>query len=380
VKIYLSYRERLAGIFLLLAVAMVILFVAGAAIQNRWFAARVTYHTYVARGEGLTPGSPVLLSGIVVGEIGDVEIMEDNRVDVELLVLEKYAHRVQAGSKASVRRLLGIGEKRINLIAPAEKGEPLPAEAIVPADEPMDLIDIASTLDLGRYMNSLDRVISTMETLMAKLEEEDRLERMVEAFDDLGPTMAKLNVLLGEIDEPMAELMKDPAFRGAFRGADKTFNDPNLSRAVRGLGTALEPERVDRLIEKTDRLITRFDALLADDGHLTGAMKGADRMLNDGRVDRMIASMERLTDADKLEKLIDDMSQLADQMAKIGPEIPTMSKELIATMRELAIVLRALQKTWLLDEESADVRKEMKKKAREGKGEAAGEGAGEQKP
>jgi hypothetical protein len=229
-------------------------------------------------------------------------------------------------------------------------------------------------------MNTLDRAVSTMEILMAKLEEEDRLGRMVEAFDDLGPTMSKLNVLLGEIGGPMAELMKDPAFRGAFRGADKTFNDPNLPRAVRGLGTALEPERVDRLIEKTDRLITRFDALLADDGHLTGAMKGADRMLNDGRVDRMIASMERLTDADKLEKLIDDMSQLADQMAKIGPEIPTMSRELIATMRELAIVLKALQKTWLLDDEAADVRKDLKKKAREGKGEAAGEGAGEQKP
>jgi hypothetical protein len=365
VKIYLSYRERLAGIFLVIAVAIVIVFVAGAAIQNRWFATRVTYHTQLIRGEGLTTGSPVLLSGIDIGEIGEIEIMEDNRVDVELLILEKYAHRVQAGGKASVRRLLGIGEKRISLLAPAERGEPLPAGALIPADEPMDLIDIASTLDLGRYMNTLDRAVGTMETLLAKLEEEDRLGRMVEAFDDLGPTMAKLNALLGEIQQPVADLMKDPAFRGAFRGADKMFNDPNLPRAVRGLGTALEPERVDRLMDKTDRLIARFDALLAEDGHLTGAMKGADRLMNDGRMDRMLTSMERLTDADKLEKLIDDMSKLTDQMAKIGPEIPTMSKELIATMRELAVVLRALQKTWLLDDESAEARKEMRKKARE---------------
>jgi hypothetical protein len=84
--------------------------------------------------------------------------------------------------------------------------------------------------------------------------------------------------------------------------------------------------------------------------------------MNDGRIDRMITSMERLTDADKLEKLLDDLSKLADQMARIGPEIPTMSKELISTMRELAIVLKALQKTWLLSDEAADVRKEMKKK------------------
>jgi hypothetical protein len=373
VKIYLSYRERLAGIFLVLAVAVVVVFVAGAAIQNRWFATRVTFHTRLMRGEGLTAGSPLLLSGIVVGEIGDIEIMEDNRIDVELLVLEKYAQRVQAGSKASVRRVLGIGEKRIHLVAPAEKAARLPAGALIPADEPMDLIDIASTLDLGKYMNTLDRAVSTMEILLGKLEEEDRLGRMVEAFDDFGPTMSKLNILLGEIQEPMAELIKDPAFRGAFRGADKLFNDPNTGRAVRGLATALEPERVNRLMEKTDTLIARFDGLLADDGHLMGAMKGADHLMNDGRMDRMLSSMERLTDADKLEKLIDDMSKLADQMAKIGPEIPTMSKELIATMRELAIVLKALQKTWLLSDEAADVRKELKKKA-------AKESGGEEKP
>jgi hypothetical protein len=365
VKIYLSYRERLAGLFLLLAVAIVVLFVAGAAVQNRWFATRVTYHTYVARGEGLTPGSPVLLSGIVIGEIGAVEIMEDNRVDVQLDILEKYAHRVQAGAKASIRRLLGIGEKRIYLVAPSVKGQRLPAGALIPADEPMDLLDIAATLDLGKYMSTLDRAVASMEILLSKLEEDNRMGRMVEAFDEFGPTMRNLNGLLEEIKDPFADLMKDPAFHGAFKGADKLFNDPNTGKAVGGLATALEPKRVDRLLARTDELIARFDGLLAEDGHLVGTMKGADRFLNDPRTDKMLTSIARLTDAEKLEKLIDDMSKLADQMARIGPEIPTMSKELITTMRELAIVLKALQKTWLLNDESAAVRKELKKKARE---------------
>ena len=63
-KIHLTYRERMAGLFLVMSLALVIVFVVGAAIQNKWFAARVTFHTYVMRGEGLRPGSPVLLSGI----------------------------------------------------------------------------------------------------------------------------------------------------------------------------------------------------------------------------------------------------------------------------------------------------------------------------
>jgi hypothetical protein len=360
-RIQLSYRERFAGIFLLLAAALVVLFIVGAAVQNRWFAPRVTFHTHVLRGEGLREGSPVLLSGIEVGEIGTLTFMDDNRIDVELLVLEQHASRIRAGSKAVIRRLLGIGEKRIQLVCPDDAGEPLPAGAVLPADEPMDLLDAVSTIDLSQYIKTLDRAVAAMEVMLAKLEEENRLERMVVAFDEMGPTMQRMNQLLEEINDPLAELIKDPAFRGTFTGADKLFNDPATRKAMRRVARTLEPEKVDKLMKRTNTLLARFDKLLAEDGHLQGTMEGMDKLLNDGRMDRMLTSMERLTDAEKLEKLVDNMAILAEQMAKIGPEIPTMTREMIKTMREAVIVLKALQKTWLLDDETAEVKKKLKK-------------------
>ena len=52
------------------------------------------------------------------------------------------------------------------------------------------------------------------------------------------------------------------------------------------------------------------------------------------------------------------MGVVAREMAKMGPAIPTLTKEMIATMREAVVVLKALQKTWLLEEESNAVRKQ----------------------
>ena len=98
------------------------------------------------------------------------------------------------------------------------------------------------------------------------------------------------------------------------------------------------------------------------DGHLQGAIAGADKLMNDGRMDRMLTSVERLTDADKLERLLDDMSAIADQMARIGPDIPAVTRDLASTLREAVIVLKALQKSWLLDDESRDVREELRTK------------------
>jgi len=368
VKIYLTYRERVAGIFMLLAIGLVVAFIVGAAIQNKWFETRVTFHTHVVRGEGLRSGSPVLLSGVEVGEIGDLEILDDNRIDVELVILEQHAHRIQQGSKATIRRLLGIGEKRIHLVSPSEKKPKLPAGALIPADEPMDLLDAVSTVDLGKYIATMDRAVSSMETLFDKLEEDNRMERMVEAFDKVGPTMEKVDYLLGEINEPLAETIKDPAFKGTFDGASKLFNAPSTRKMTRNMSKSFDPEKVTAMIDQLNDSAAALERLMEEDGDLVGAMQGANRLMNDGRMDRMITSMERLTDEQKLEKLIDDMSSLANEMAKVGPEIPEMSHELVNTMRELSIVLKALQKTWLLDDESAEVRKAMKKKARKAEG------------
>ena len=296
--------------------------------------------------------------------------MDDNRIDVELVILEEHAFRVQRGSKAVIRRLLGIGEKRIQIESPPEKSEGLPPGAILTVDEPLDIIDAVAEVDLGNYLETMDRAVNSLEVLLKKLEENNRMERMVEAFDQIGPTMEKVNYLLGEINEPVADLMKDPALKRTFHGADKVFNDPNMKKVMRNMSKTFEPDKVLAMIDQLNVTAKNLDSMVEEGGDLQTTLAGANRLMNDGRMDRMLSSMDKLTDAEKLEGLIDNMAMLASQMAKIGPEIPAMSKEMVITMRELSVVLKALQKTWLLDDEAKEVRKKMKKEAAKEKKEA----------
>jgi hypothetical protein len=202
------------------------------------------------------------------------------------------------------------------------------------------------------------------ELLLTKLEEEQRLERMMEAFDQVGPTMTLLNHLIAEIDKPLADLIGDPSLRRTFQGADKVFNDPQTRKAMRAVATTFDAERMSNLIARMEQASSRLADALAEGGDFQGAMTGANRLLNDGRADRMLTAMEKITADKKLNTLVDNMAVVADQTAKIGPEIPTMAKELISTLQEAVIVLKAVQKTWLLDDESKAVIKEIKKKAK----------------
>ena len=355
--------------------ALVVAFFIGAAVRNRWLAPRVRFHTLVERGEGLRSGSPILLSGVEVGEIGELSIRDDARVDIELVVLAQHAPRIQAGTKASVRRLLGIGEKRIHLTAASRQGASLPAGALLPAHEPMDVLDVVSEVDLGAYLRTMNRAVGVMEVMLQKLEEDKRFERMVEALDRLGPTMDRLDKLLAQTHEPLVKLLtnpaipgaiagaeallQDPALHGAIAGANSLLHDPGLRKAYRNAGETLDPARIGKFLAKTEATMAGVDALTSAQGPLIGLMSSVAKMLGDQRLDRLIGAIERLTDEKKLGRILDNLAILAEQTAKVGPEIPRMVRDLNLTLREAVVVLKALQRTWMLESKAQDVRKEM---------------------
>ena len=366
-KIFLTRRERLAGLFIVATVLLVVAFFVGAAVRNRWLADKVKFHTRVSRGDGLRTGSPVLLSGIEVGEVGRMQIRDDLAIDVELVVLADHAARIRVGTRAEVRRLLGIGEKRIQLMAASPAAPVLPPGSMVPALEAVDVLEVIGDLDLSGIMKTSGRALGVVEKLMATLEEKDRFERLVGSLDRIGPTLERVDKLLDAVHAPAVALLTDPALHGTLAGAEELLADPALRKVLRHAGQALEPQRIDRflaradqLIGRTDFLIDRVDTLTNEKSRLPSLLQNADKLLSDTRIDRLIGAIERLTDEKKLAALLDNVTILAEQSGKVGPEIPRLVKDLNITLREAVIVLKAVQKTWMLEGKADDVRKEMK--------------------
>jgi len=360
VRILLSHRERLAGLLVLAAAAVVVAFTVASAVQHRWLERRIRYHTVLQRGEGLRPGSPVLLSGIEVGRIGTVEIRQDGRLDVELVVLARHGRRLGEGSRVVVRRLAGIGEKRVYLQPGAPEAAPLPAGSVLPVEEPVDLLDALTAIDVGHHLKTVDRAMTTVEVLLARVSEEARVERLMAAVDRLPGTLERVDRLLAQVEGPVSALLREPALGGTLRGADALLNDPAAAASLRGLAAALERERLDRVLQRSEQVLADLEEVLARGGHLRGTLAGADRMLGDERVDRLLTSLERLAADERVPRLLDDVGLLARQGAEVGPEIPMLARELLVTLREAVIVLKALQASWPLADKARRAREELK--------------------
>lgn len=357
-RILLSRRERLAGLFLLAAAGLTLAFLTASALQRRWFEPRWQLSTVVERGEGLRPGSPVLLSGIDVGRIGTLELREDGRVEVELVVLARHGRRLGEGTRVVVRRLAGIGEKRLYLQPAPPGAPPLREGAVLPAEEPVDLLEAVTAIDVGHHLETVDRAMTRVEALLTRLSEQERMERLFTALDRLPVIVEKLDRLFGDLHPPLVGVLRDPALTGTLHGANALLNDPATAAAVHGAAAALERQRLDRLLARSEAVLTNLEEVLARGGHLRGALAGADRMLANERVERLLAALERLVADERLPRLLEDLAVLAGQGAQVGPEIPALARELLVTLREAVIVLKAVQATWPLADRARRAREE----------------------
>ncbi|MET0283158.1 MAG: MlaD family protein [Polyangiales bacterium] len=344
IKLRVSRNERAAGVFVLAAFAIVLIFVVGAAVRNRWFHARVKYRVEVTVGDGLREGSTVFLSGVEVGEIGKLSILDDNRVELELAIWEEHAHRIRTDTRATARRVFGIGEKRIQLHSGEVAGTPLAAGATLPMEERLDLVDAVASLDLGLPMHVLDRTASVADRLLTKLDEDQRFDRMLAAFDRLGPTLEKAEALLA-----------DPNLRGTLAGTNVLVNSSATKKTIERAATLLAPERMDRMLAHSERVLERVDELSREGGTLEQTLKKTGRLLD---------TAVKLNDAEKLSRILDNTALLAESFGKLTPAIPGLTAELTRTLRETVVTLKALQKTWLLEGKADKARKELEKTER----------------
>lgn len=358
-KFSITSHERMAGIFLAVSVLLVTAFIAGAAVRHRWFSPRVRYHTLLTRGDGLSAGAPILLSGIDIGYIGDITIRDDDRVDVELVIQADSAGRIRRGIQAAPRRVLGIGDKRMHLVPQAGATEVLPPGSVIPATEPMELLDVAESIDFGLYLRTMDRTLSSLDRNLTRLDENGRVDHLFEILDRLAPLLDHLDGLVTDAGPPLTAFLKEPALPQAVRGMATLTNDADLYPMIRNAKAALDGQRMDQLLSRAEEVFGRIDRLTAEDGHLEHLLATSDRVLSDGRADRLATSLEHLADEKKLGALVDHLGVLADEMSRVGPEIPALTKDLHATLREAVVVLKALQETWILQGEAKKARVEL---------------------
>ncbi len=234
------------GIFVTLGVAfsMVTILVLGGA--ENVFTRKVHFKTHFTASNGILPGSKVVLSGIPVGVVQEVEFDEKTKnIEIEFSVQKKYSAYVTEGSNIEVLTQGVLGDKYL-AINPGDGSTPLPEGAELPNIPASDVSALFSKTD--QVMMNINTTVESLNRILKSLERGNRIDvitaNLAQTSKGLAEfanskNMSKASRSLTEILEKvnngsgtLGALINDP---GLYEDARAVVGGANRNRIIRNL-------------------------------------------------------------------------------------------------------------------------------------------------
>ncbi|MEW6647699.1 MAG: MlaD family protein [Pseudomonadota bacterium] len=166
-----SARERLVGVFVLVALAVVFGLIFINSRTSHLFEERISYHAYLKNAQGVSTESVVKISGIEVGRVSSIDIAADNRVHLELFVYKRFQNLLRADSRGALSKLSVLGKAVIDISAGSVSAPLLPEGATLHIEEPKSLDELMA--DLTPVLEKVTRIVDGVATLVEAVEPGD---------------------------------------------------------------------------------------------------------------------------------------------------------------------------------------------------------------
>lgn len=305
-KVKFNKFERVAGLFVVLAILGVILTGVSAAIKQGWFEPKVRYTTTFENADGIHQGTLVQMSGLRAGAVETVELESDNRIRVGFYVLGKFQNRIRENSTVQLIRPFIIGERVLDLSVGSEQFEVIPAQSAVKSLETVDLMTLMSGKNMNSYLSKLGGILESMQVIMDAFADKSRAESLVRVIDRLDPLVKNLNTMSVEV----------------IKLSKQATHDDGVQKLVGNL--AVTTKEINKILPE----LNEQNPQLAQDLAV------------------MTQNLATVTKA------------LGPAVKAVETELPGASVRLVEALKETVVVLKAMQKSFFMRGSVREVREE----------------------
>jgi phospholipid/cholesterol/gamma-HCH transport system substrate-binding protein len=321
----IRFADQIVGVLTIAALAalVAVFFILGS--HQRWFARDFQYLAYFDSAVGLSKNMPVQYKGFTIGNVRDIRLTEDDRVEAVLIIFDSYAGRVREGSLVELRvSPIGLGNQFLFFAGLGV--EPLPEGSVIPNSRSPEGRDLISRgLAAAPYQD--DSITILVSRANALLENINKVVVQVEAAfagsdqTSLGRTLSKAEGTIGAVEETL----------GTVEGVVGSV--PGMVESVQG--------SLDGLLEDIRPVIRNLEAFSA----MIAAPDGTAALVLDGGGEvytNLEASLRAVTGT------LRNLERTSDFIPSQFPHIATVILELEEALRTAQDVLVALTNNPLL--------------------------------
>ena len=173
-----SAQERLAGTFVLVAVALLVWLLITSQKTQNLFEEEIILYGAMSSLQAVNIDTDVIISGLNVGTVSDVNLDEQNHIIVSMSILKKYQQLIRSDSTAELLnfKFAMLGKSIIE---------------ISPGSPQLPIIKDGSTLPIKESFN-LVKLVAKFEPVLGLLQ--DSIKRMNEILQAIEPQQVSSNV------------------------------------------------------------------------------------------------------------------------------------------------------------------------------------------
>lgn len=298
--------EFKVGLFIILAVILVLVIVVGMALQKNILTPKTEIKIFADNGEGLKKGMPVLFSGFQVARVEEIRLQENGKVLLRTRIPKNYTKWIRKDSKVKLSSQGIIGSP--SLIFYGGEGEPVKkgdSFRLIRDRGIEDLVDKARVMvgTLQDILNNVDNITTGLAS------DEGDFSKAMKALGELGEDISKKKGVgyLARTDYLKLKI-------------DKLFEDIQLiKREIDSLVNKSESLilKVNKRVTETKRTLNLVNDVLKDSGKL---VLNIDERLR--RIDPVITNANKISD--DISGITDNLSLMkneADFMLNTGNRI-----------------------------------------------------------
>ncbi len=305
-KIKFNKFERVAGVFLLLAIAGTLFSAVVVAVNQGWFESKAYYTTTFDSADGIHQGTLVQMAGLRAGSVDSVELLGNNKVRVNFHVLGRFQERIRTDSSVQLLRPFIIGERVLDVSVGSDKFEVAAMNSELTSQETMDLMTLMSGKKLNSTLTKFSSMLENLQHLAEAFLDKGRTDAMIRTFDRIDPLIQNLNQMSLEVIQIGKQLN----------------HSKDLQKVVSNL--AVTTYEINKVLPE----LNKENPQLAKD------------------LSVMTQNLALVTKA------------LGPAMKEVEPELPKASHRIVEALNETVVVLKAMQKSFFFKGNVKEVREE----------------------
>lgn len=328
-----TYMEVAVGMFVLMGLAVAMVFVLSIAERQHIFVKRVWLYATFDDVVGLRSGSPVFLSGVEAGTVSSLSFTNQGQIKVALRIQADYMDRIRSDSVATIGSVGLLGDKSVEISVGSPDAPPMTVGGNLRTVPP---------LSINRVVEGLEPVKNSLEEVLANLSEVT--EELAQDREAIGRTIngaAEAIEHLNSGEGTLGKLFKDERLYDDL--LETVSRSRETAEALESVATRAIPlvEDIQEVAANLKTSSRRFPEITESATRLMVSAEEAARNLGDLAKDMRDVSGE-------LPGIMTDMATAARNVREASEELPGAAKSLRSSVEEGGRLVEAAKGHWLV--------------------------------